>query len=240
MKPTFSPIGDQGISITFGHTISLETHAKVKACYYHLIEDQLENIIEVVPSYHSVAVYFDWRVITYETMKSKLEEKLQQVPKTVPSANKRVVLPVCYEKVLAPDLARVAKTNYLSEQDVIKKHTNVVYTVYMIGFLPGFPYVGGLDETIATERLEEPRGNVEAGSVGIAGSQTGVYPIDSPGGWNIIGKTPINLFQANAEQPSLFSIGDQLQFQAVSLTDFHMIESKVKSGVYQLKTEEVR
>jgi inhibitor of KinA len=146
-----------------------------------------------------------------------------------------VHIPVCYDVEFGVDLSYVADHNGLDHDQVVEIHSNTAYLVHMIGFLPGFPYLGGMSERIRAPRLETPRVKIPAGSVGIAGGQTGVYPIDSPGGWRIIGRTPVKLFDMDRRDPALLKASQYIKFEPISRDDFFQIEEAVKTGSYELK-----
>lgn len=176
-------------------------------------------IVETVPSYHVVTVFFNSAIDG--PLIRKIQAKWQQTLMETKKHPKRLItIPVCYEEPFALDLTRVAQHTGLSKESVIQLHCAPTYTVYVMGFLPGFPYLGGLTLELFTPRLETPRKVVEAGSVGIGGQQTGVYPLASPGGWNLIGKTPVSLFDVTKETPFLLQAGDQLKFERISLRAF--------------------
>ena len=143
------------------------------------------------------------------------------------------MIPTLYGGEAGPDLEFVAGHNQLTPAEVVRIHSSVPYRIYMIGFTPGFPYLGGMSEKIAAPRLKTPRTKIPAGSVGIAGTQTGLYPVESPGGWQLIGRTPLQVFDPRSEQPFIYSAGDFLQFQPVSATEYESIRQDVERGVYQ-------
>ena len=169
-----------------------------------------------MPTYRSLLVHYDPLRLGYDDVVHLVGEQLQRVGE-VPLPESRVVeVPTLYGGESGPDIAFVAEHNGLSVEEVIRIHSSVDYTVYMLGFTPGFPYLGGMSAAIATPRLETPRPRVPAGSVGLAGQQTGVYPIESPGGWRIIGRTPLVLFDPQRDPPALLAAGDRVRFVPVS------------------------
>lgn len=192
-----------------------------------------EEVLEVVPTYRSLLVYFNPLLITRLALVKRIEEILLTMQASTENVNAKVVnIPVCYGGEFGPDLDFVAQHNGLSVDEVVKIHTSTPYLVYMIGFTPGFPYLGGMSERIATPRLEKPRTKIPAGSVGIAGSQTGFYPTESPGGWRLIGCTPIKAFNSVIENPFLFDAGNYLKFVSVSLEEYYAIKQEVDNGSY--------
>jgi inhibitor of KinA len=171
-----------------------------------------EGVVEWVPSYAAVTVYFDPRATTFDRVRSVLEGALARAEEVVLTPGEVVTLPVHYGGEWGPDLEFVAESHGMSPAEVVEEHARPLYLVHMIGFAPGFPYLGGLSERLATPRLETPRVSVPAGSVGIGGSQTGVYPLETPGGWRIIGRTPERLFDLARPRPNLLSPGDRVRF----------------------------
>lgn len=230
------PAGERGIVIEFGKIIDANLNALVHRTAQLLRSEMAGEIIEVVPTYRSVMVYFDpLRNKRFDVLR-RIEEILTTVKGSteIDSQAKVVYIPVCYGDKFGPDLNYVAQHNALSVEEVITIHTSTPYLVYMIGFTPGFPYLGGMSERIATPRLEQPRSRIPAGSVGIAGSQTGVYPIESPGGWQLIGRTPVSVFNSKSDKPFLFEAGDYLQFVSISPEEYNKIKLDVTNGTYML------
>ncbi|GAA4708076.1 5-oxoprolinase subunit PxpB [Brevibacillus fulvus] len=224
----FFPLGDSGVMVKLGQAIDRLTHEKVRTLADYLEESPFYGMVEYVPAFTTVTVYYDPVLLSdpaspqspYERVCALLQKILAQVTER-PSADSRIVeIPVCYGGELGPDLEAVADYHQLSVEEVIRLHTAPDYLVHMIGFAPGFPYLGGLDERIATPRRGTPRLRIEAGSVGIGGSQTGVYPIESPGGWQLIGKTPLRLFRPEHEPPTLLQAGDTVRFRAITREEF--------------------
>lgn len=219
-EPQFRVYGDQGLLMEFGGAISQEVHEVVRSVSHMLEQQKLRGVIEFLPSYRSVAVYYDPLVTSFSELQSSLLQLyLQREAIELPPA--RVVeLPVCYGGDLGPDIEFVASHNNISIEEVIALHSAPDYLIYMIGFTPGFPFLGGLTEKLHTPRLESPRKRVVAGSVGIANDQTGVYPIESPGGWQLIGRVPIPLFDPKREDPFLLKGGDLLRFMPITETEY--------------------
>lgn len=229
----FLMAGEQGLVIEFGNAIDFEINALVHQTAQLMREKMVREVIEVVPTYRSLMVYFDPLFIRRTDLIRKIEELLSTASNVQAQDAARVVnIPVCYGGEFGPDLAFVAQHNGLSEEEVIQIHTSKPYLVYMLGFTPGFPYLGGMSERIATPRLEKPRTRIPAGSVGIAGSQTGLYPIESPGGWQLIGRTPVKAFDPESSQPFLFEAGDYLQFVAISPEEYDRIQDEAAAGRY--------
>ncbi len=172
----------------------------------------LEGIVETVPAYATLLVHYDPLVLHYARAAEWLEEQMATVEEAADRKPRRLEVPVRYGGEAGPDLRFVAAYHHITPAEIVRLHTGQDYTVFMMGFTPGFPYMGKLDETLATPRLDTPRTHVPAGSVGIAGAQTGIYPIDSPGGWQLIGHTSLRLFDLSATEPFLFAPGDSVRF----------------------------
>ena len=217
--------GDSAVSVRFPQEISPEVHAMVLSAVEMIAAAEIPGVLYPVPAYTSVMVPFDPTVTCGETVKDALSGLLSKGPVALSSEDlARVVeIPVCYGGEWGPDLGTVAEHTGLSRDEVIALHTGTDYPVYMIGFTAGFPYLGGMDQRLATPRLSVPREHIEAGSVGIAGNQTGIYSVASPGGWQIIGRTPLKLFDPEREEPFLVSAGDRIRFVSISEEEFERI-----------------
>jgi inhibitor of KinA len=220
-------LGDRGLTVSFGNTIDPKVNETCIAFAEQLKALQLKGIKDVIPAYTTVSVYYDPLVIkllpgvisAQTALSNKIKTLLTDISKAKQKNVRQLTVPVCYDLSLAPDLQNIADAKNISVDDVIALHTSKTYRVYMLGFLPGFPYMGTVDEKIASPRKQQPV-SIKAGSVGIAGLQTGIYPLNSPGGWNIIGRTPIKLFEHNAGPLTYFQPGDEVRFESVSLTEF--------------------
>lgn len=218
--------GDKAIVIEVGDSIS-EKINNVVISLEKAIKDSFEDeLFEVIPTYRSVMVQYNPMKVSYMELLSKLKSIENNLDVTEKKTGKVIVIPVLYGEGYGPDIDNVANHNNLSVKDVIKIHSSTKYLIYMLGFTPGFPYLGGLDKRIHTPRLERPRIKIEAGSVGIANNQTGIYPIASPGGWQIIGRTPLKIFNQNRENPFLLEPGKYIQFKPISKREFLQLESK--------------
>lgn len=227
--------GEQGLVVEFGNVINAGVNTRVHQTSRLLRTKLGAEIIEIVPTYRSLLIYFDPLRIKRSDLAQRIRELLATV--VTDSAEKKVQatvvsIPVCYGGEHGPDLEFVAQHNGLTVSEVVQIHTSRPYLVYMIGFTPGFPYLGGMSERIAAPRLTQPRTAIPAGSVGIAGSQTGLYPIQSPGGWRLIGRTPIRAFNPDASNPFLFAAGNYLQFFPVSAEEYAAIQQEVEKGTY--------
>ncbi len=231
----YMPAGDSSIVVEFGDSIKEEINSRIRNMLIGIENSNIEGIREVVPTYRSIAVLYDPSLILYDEIKNKLIEIEKNMLDSEEAPARVVELPTVYAGEYGPDLEFVAEHNGLTEEEVIKIHSEGKYLVYMLGFTPGFPYLGGMDEKIATPRLENPRTKIAAGAVGIAGSQTGVYPIESPGGWQLIGRTPLNLYAPLEDPPVLLNSGDYIKFVPVSEEEFLKIQKEVKEGTYKVK-----
>ncbi|HSL31807.1 MAG TPA: 5-oxoprolinase subunit PxpB [Anaerolineales bacterium] len=212
LKPTIVPLGDSALLVQLGDEINLAVNQKVHTLASLVNAAPLEGLIETVPSYSTLLVHYDPLAISDRQLREWLREKVEQIGQAHVNNPRHLSVPVQYGGEYGVDLAAVADFHQLSVEQVMKIHASRTYIVYMMGFTPGFPYMGKLDNAIATPRLETPRTQVPAGTVAIAGSQTGIYPIDSPGGWRLIGYTPLRLFDPDAASPFLFSPGDEVRF----------------------------
>ncbi len=213
----FRPLGDSALLISFGEVIDEEVNDRVHALARAIEKAKFEWLVEVVLAYSSLAVIYNAMLVDFEGVKKAIQE-LEFSAKR--SEGKTVEIPVVYGGEYGPDLEFVARHTGLSVDEVIEIHSKPVYRVYFLGFLPGFAYLGGMDERIATPRLEKPRLKVPAGSVGIAGKQTGIYPLESPGGWRLIGRTPLRLFNPKQEPPTLLQPGDRVKFVPIKEDEF--------------------
>lgn len=233
MNISMQAVGDSALKITFKDEVSPKLNKEIQLFCQKLKVASVAGMVEWVPAFDSVTIYYEPQKILYKALCEKvsyLHEKSMEM-KELPS--RLIHVPVVYGGGNGQDLERVAEQNKISVDEVIKIHQTPEYLVYMLGFLPGFPYLGGLDTRIATARLENPRAKTVAGSVGIAHEQTGIYPVDSPGGWNIIGKTPIQLF--DRRRGFLFQGGDSVRFYEVSESEFTMIEQKINTNEFEIK-----
>jgi inhibitor of KinA len=208
-----SPYGEDGIRALFGDAIDLDVHEKVRRFYYLIKSLQRPDIINIIPSFRSCLIHFDFQQTTYERLASLITEAQQQASslRLLPEPALHEI-PVHYGGKYGLDMAFVCTHTGLTEDEIIDIHTGSVYTVFAIGFVPGFPYLGTLDQRLNVPRLETPRTRIPGGSVGIAQQQTGIYPFESPAGWRIVGRTDVSLFNPHKEPYSLMQIGDRVKF----------------------------
>ncbi|GAA4498175.1 5-oxoprolinase subunit B [Hymenobacter ginsengisoli] len=226
------PLGDAAVVLELGQAIAPATHQLIQAFRKVLAQRPLPGLREVVPAFTTLTVYYDpWvlsqasEALPYEQVASYLQRLLPaaQAAATAYVPGPLVEIPVCYGGDFGPDLGLVASHAQLSPEEVIARHAQAEYLVYMVGFAPGFPYLGGLDAGLATPRRAQPRPLVPAGAVGIAGAQTGIYSLPTPGGWQLIGRTPLRLFDPGRAQPSLLQAGDRLRFVSISEVEFQRL-----------------
>jgi len=226
MKPTISPVGDRAISIDFGQVIDPTINRHIRQTIERIKELQLEGIIELVPTYCALLVEYDAMLYSYSEICNIIESTLEEgMINTTNELVTVVEVPTVYGGEFGPDLSFVASHNHLSEDEVISIHSGTDYLVYMLGFIPGFTYLGGMDPRIATPRLSSPRTLIPAGSVGIAGEQTGTYPSDSPGGWQIIGRTPVTMYDMSKAQAALLKAGDYVRYVPIDESEFHRVKA---------------
>ena len=211
----YFPAGDAALIIKAGDDISETVNRTVRKLLFRIEQEDLTGVIDYIPSYNELMVCYDPCVIAYRQLVDKLQRLEADTDAIILPESKIIEVPVLYGGEAGPDLAEVAEKTRLPEQEVIRIHSSVRYTVYMLGFTPGFCYLGGMDERIATPRKQSPRLKIAAGAVGIADKQTGIYPLESPGGWQVIGRTPLQLFDPDRDPVFLFNPGDRIQFYPV-------------------------
>jgi KipI family sensor histidine kinase inhibitor len=210
--PRIAPLGDSALLVQLGDEIDLRINQRVHALASLIHLSPLEGVTETVPAYTNLLIHYDPLILRYAILCEWIRGKLEQLSAAPERKPWLIEIPTTYGGEYGIDLAWVADYHHLRVEDVIRIHSQTTYTIYMMGFTPGFPYMGKLDDGIVTPRLETPRTRVPAGTVAVAGAQTGIYPIDSPGGWRLIGHTSLRLFDPAAESPFLFSPGDRARF----------------------------
>lgn len=230
-SPQVSPLGDCAIVIAFGDDITADTNLTVRAFEQRLNAASPPGIVETVPAFTTVTVIYDPIRAGYDELVAAVEEVLAELPSEIKGLETRTVeIPVHYGGEFGPDLGFVASHNGLTEEEVIGIHSGTTYLVYMIGFAPGFPYLGGMSERIAAPRRDAPRASIPVGSVGIAGRQTGVYSVETPGGWQLIGRTPLRLFRPEEERPSLLEAGDEVRFRPITRSEHDRLTERDLGG----------
>lgn len=233
MEPLIRSVGEAAVLAVFGDAISPDTQRRIEAVQHYTESHPFPGYIECIVSYTGFTIYYDpWEVARNnpekrpsETMQALLREYCTRAEAMDPLPKRHISIPVCYGGEYGPDLPFVARYHHMTEEEVIAIHTAPEYLVYMIGFCPGFPYMGGMDPRIATPRRQNPRLVIPAGSIGIAGQQTGGYPIATPGGWQLIGQTPVPMFRPdNPEEPTLLRAGDLVRFTPISEEEYRSME----------------
>lgn len=212
LKPDIVPLGDSALLVRLGDEIDITTNQRVHTLAALLDASSLDGVIETVPAYTTLLIHYDPLILLYGAIREWLQRQLTHIEESELRKPRQLEIPVQYGGEHGVDLQFVADYHHLPVEEVIRIHSGRTYTIYMMGFTPGFPYMGKLDDALLTPRLETPRTHVPAGTVAIAGFQTGIYPIDSPGGWRLIGHTSLQLFNPDAEAPFLVSPGDQVRF----------------------------
>lgn len=226
-SPKYLPFGDCGLLVEFGDTIDPETNRRVLSLDSTLRANCPEGVKESVPTYRSLLIEYDPEKTTYVKLCSRVRN-LEEKPSAagIESSPHRIVIPAAYGGEFGPDLEDLARLNNMTTEEVVRLHSEKEYRVYMVGFVAGFPYLGEVDERIATPRLSTPRLRVPAGSVGIAGKQTGIYPCEAPGGWRIIARTPLRLFDYRKSLPGIIKPGDIVKFRQISGQEYDSLEKK--------------
>ena len=237
-EPRFLPAGDAAIVVELGDAISPAINRRVRSLSLALENGSVPGVFDFLPTYRSVLVYYDPLSASPAAVQSQIARLLQS-PDAEAAANPRVALiPTLYGGDMGPDIGFVASHAGITEQEVIAIHSATDYLIYMMGFSPGFAYLGGLDERLTTPRLESPRTQIPAGAVGIAESQTGVYPVASPGGWQLIGRTPLRLFDPARNPPALLSAGDYVRFTPLAdRAEYDALLRQVDAGEYRITQE---
>jgi len=210
--PAYRMMGDRALLVELGNEISPLVNKKVRDLFLYLKDRRVEGVVEIVPAYRSLLIVYDPLKTTLSVLKESLSKRHQTMGRSEAPRLRTLEVPVVYGGEYGPDLNWVAEYHRLSPEDVVRFHTGTTYQVYMIGFTPGFAYMGELPDTLITPRKETPRISVPRGSVAIAQSQTGVYPVESPGGWQLIGRTPLNLFDPAKWPPTPLEMGDRVKF----------------------------
>lgn len=230
----FIPAGDKSLVMEFGNSISPVINAKIRNMINTLDESKLTFISEVIPTYRSILIIYDPILVEYKELVNTLKEMEEALGDAKQDEAFIVELPTVYGGEYGPDIEFVAEHNKITVEEVIQIHSSTDYLLYMLGFTPGFGYLGGMSKKIETPRLQVPRTKIPAGSTGIAGMQTGIYPIDSPGGWQLIGRTPVKLYTPLSDPPVLLNAGDYVRFVPVNEEEYLRILDLVNKGEYEV------
>jgi inhibitor of KinA len=220
----FQRASDQSLLIYFGQQITLGAHEHVRKFLLLLEQEPIAGIRNLHPAYCSVLVKFDALKWRHDQLENVLKQYLGRLGSVTLSEPRQLEIPVCYGGEHGPDLIEVSEIHGMTPAEVSELHSSNIYVVYFLGFVPGFAYLGELPEALVTPRLATPRRRVPAGSVGIAGRQTGVYPLATPGGWRLLGRTPISMFRPDRDGLSLLSIGDRVRFAPINQEQFAALE----------------
>ncbi len=236
-KLRFKPYGSIAMLIEWPKVINRDI-LKNRILFKRKIKTEMADyLLDTVPAYNSLTVFFDTSKIKYSGVVKKAKEIYEMEYKDLKLTYKLWKIPVCYDESFGIDLKEMARSKNMSKDEIIQLHSRSIYDVHFIGFLPGFIYLGGLPEEIHFDRKAKPRQKIEKGAVGIAGGQTGIYPRESPGGWNIIGNSPLEFFEIGQDRPCFASAGDKLQFISVDKKEYDRIKKKVKSGTYIIESK---
>ncbi len=236
-QPRYLPAGDQALVVELGDSIDPAINRKVRNLLLAIEGQNFNGIRDLMPSYRSLLVYYDPSVISIDQLTEYLKSLQSSSLDMTASEPKLLHIPSFYGGDMGPDLDFVAQHNSLTPQEVVAIHSGIDYLVYMLGFSPGFPLLGGMSERISTPRLESPRTVIPAGSVGLAEKQTGVYPTETPGGWRLIGRTPLKFFHQDEVPPTLVEPGDYIRFVPIGQGEYERVQRKVEEGTYQVVVE---
>lgn len=228
------PVGDQALSVNFLNEINPKINQRLQFLAKKILERKIHEVKTVIPAYHTLLVKFDGLASSFQDIANIIKPIVDQSLEQNLPASKIWQIPVCYDPKFGPDLQDVAEFGHVSVSEAIRLHTQRSYLIYFLGFLPGFAYMAGVNAKISMPRLNHPRLEIPAGSVGIAGSQTGFYPVISPGGWRLIGQTPLKLY--HSEAPKFFyQPGDRVQFVPIDLEQYQEIKAADQAGNYRVK-----
>lgn len=235
MDYSFLQCGEGALTVHLGDGIDPAINRRVTALQGAIGSAGLRGITDLIPAYADLTVCYDCTVISAKALQRQLRRLLDSLSVAGQDRRRVFQLPVCYGGDYGPDLDFVCHHSGLSAQEVIELHSAPDYLIYMLGFLPGFAYLGGLDDRIKTPRLQNPRTKIHAGAVGIGGEQTGIYPLSSPGGWRLIGTTPVKPYDPERDEPILYSAGDYIRFVPIDKETFDDISAKVQNGTYECR-----
>ena len=233
--PRILPAAESSVVVEFGNEINVLINRKISGFIKRMSADPIDGILEMIPTFRSVLINYEPRKISYYTLCKVLTENLANLEADNDVTRRVIEIPVCYGGKYGPDLSFVAEHAGMSEKAVIKLHSSRPYLIYMLGFQPGFPYLGGLDPKLFTPRLETPRARIPAGSVGIGGEQTGLYPVASPAGWQIIGTTPVKAYNPRRMPSIPYEAGDHILFKPITEEEYLAIEEEEKTDSYEFR-----
>ena len=228
--------GDRALVVEFGDKIEEQVNSKIRSLTVAIEQEGIIGINETIPTYRSLMVIYDPMIMELTELISVLKSIISRMHELKLPEAKVIEIPTLYGGEYGPDIEFVADHNNISIDEVIKIHTDMEYLIYMIGFTPGFPYLGGMSDKIEAPRLQNPRTKIPAQSVGIAGKQTGIYPVESPGGWQLIGRTPVKLYDPCRAEPVLLNAGDYIKFVQIDENEYKNIEALELEGKYKVIT----
>mgnify|MGYP004655606945 FL=1 len=228
------PAGDSALVVEFGNEINEAINEKVHALAKKIRQENIPGITEMIPTFRSLLVSYDMLQISYSKLSVMLSVLSRELEMNRAAHRRIVKIPCCYGARFGADLTDMERLTGLSREEIIELHSSVDYKIYMLGFLPGFVYLGGLDKRLEVPRLDTPRVRIGKGAVGIGGNQTGIYPMDSPGGWRLIGGTPVDLYDPEREDPVLLRAGEYIRFVPISIMDYYDIRQEILKGTYSL------
>ncbi len=228
----FLPAGDLAVSVELGEEISVEINTRVRALEFLIDQKGVPGVVETVPTYRALLVYYDPSIVGYEALCAQLSTLAEQATTTAMPPAREVELPCCYEGELGPDLDAAARRLELPVDELVRLHAGAEYLVYFIGFTPGLPYMTGMPERIHIPRLETPRTKTPPGSVSIGGTQCCVYSVESPGGFWVLGRTPVRLYDPDAAEPVLLRPGDRVRFNRIDRAEYDRILARVEARAY--------
>lgn len=237
---SFFDSGEMGLLVRFKEAIHPSINREVMGLFLLLERESFKGIIEITPAYNSLLIEYDPLLITYEDLVSSIKSLYHSMEKTDIPIPSLYMIPTCYGGEFGPDLSWLANYCGLTPKEVIALHSGTDYLIYMLGFSPGFPYLGGMDERLAVPRLREPRSKIPAGSVAIASQQTGIYPSPTPGGWRIIGRTPLRLFTREKRDPVLLKAGNYLRFLPIEVREYEEIYQRIRRGTYRVEIRKLK